>query len=218
MFYTFEDVIVRKWLEIKGVTWSPCWYGVCFKVACADHHVLLTRPTRAVTALTGRENTRKAKPRWADETVRANTVAKMNTPTQDQAGTKLMLTPAHAEAYRADNEGQRIAKVMLQNIARTLSGITAEQADAMRQEYCDKFPKARNETNKAKSSAREDKFGGNVIWPGDMVPPVLRQFNETADHVFKLRKLGALDKETPIAVNFARVSAKHAERFENHGK
>jgi len=131
--------------------------------------------------------------------------------TSNQVG--LALTLAHAEAYNAESEAQRIVKAMLCNIARTLSGLSVEQADAMREEYCQKYPKAKNETNKAKSSNRVDKYGGEVVWPGDMVPPLVRQFNEAADLTFKLRKLGVIDKDTPISANYDDVKRRHAERY-----
>jgi len=118
-----------------------------------------------------------------------------------------------AAELKADGEGQRIANVMLANIAATLAGITLADAIKWREEYCQKFGRAKAETAKVKSSAREDKFGGNVVWPTGTVPPVIRQFNEIADLVYKLRKAGGMAGDVRLPVVVADVVKKHTERF-----
>lgn len=128
-------------------------------------------------------------------------------------GMKTMLTMEHAKSYGSDGEAQRFARTALINIASCLSGMTIEQADALRGEYCSKFPKAKVEADRMKSRGTDDAMLTTAKWPGDMTPPLLREFNMAADLVYKLRKLGVLPAETCLACNFDAVKAKHAEKY-----
>lgn len=137
---------------------------------------------------------------------------KMSTENQN-VGMAVEFTRDIALAYGEDSEAQRFARTALINIASTLSGMTAEQADSLRQEYCRKFPKAKLEAERMKSRGTDDSMMTTAKWPGDIRPPLLREFNMAADLVFKLRKLGVLAEDVRLDCRFAAVSAKHAEKY-----
>lgn len=113
----------------------------------------------------------------------------------------------------ADGEAQRFARTALVNIATCLSGMTVEQADKLRQEYTTKFPKAKVEADRMKSRGTDDSMLTTAKWPGDIRPPLLREFNQAADLVYKLRKLGVLGEDVRLACRFDEVKAKHAEKY-----
>lgn len=118
-----------------------------------------------------------------------------------------------ALALGSDGEAQRFARTALVNIASTLSGMTVEQADKLRQEYTTKFPKAKIEADRMKSRGTDDSMLTTAKWPGDIRPPLLREFNMAADLVYKLRKLGVLGEDVKLACQYDAVKAKHAEKY-----
>lgn len=131
----------------------------------------------------------------------------------ENSGMSEAFTKAHAEAYGTDGEAQRFARTALINIASTLSDISVEQADGLRKEYCAKFGKAKIEADRMKSRGTDDSMLTKATWPGDIVPPLLREFNMAADHVYKLRTLGVLGTDVRLSANFDAVKAKHAEKY-----
>lgn len=131
---------------------------------------------------------------------------------QNQGMTEVF-TKEMALALGADGEAQRFARTALINIVSTLSGMTVEQADKLRQEYTAKFPKAKIEADRMKSRGTDDSMLTTAKWPGDIRPPLLREFNMAADLVYKLRKLGVLGDDIRLDCKFDAVKAKHAEKY-----
>ncbi len=134
--------------------------------------------------------------------------------------TGLALTVAHCGTYKRDTEGQRNVHAALVDIARTISGVSVADADALREEFLDRFGRAQamaRVSAKSSGSAFSAKSELDFIKAGE-VPPVLCQLHEAAGHVFKLRKLGAFPADQPLAVDTAAIRRHHADRWSKAGK
>lgn len=127
---------------------------------------------------------------------------------------------AHAGTYNRDTEGQRNAHAALVDIARTLSGVSVADADALRGEFLDRFGRAQamvRVSAKSSGSAFSARSELDFVKAGE-VPPVLCQLHEAAGHVFKLRKLGAFPADSPLPVDMASIRRHHADRWSKAGK
>ena len=125
-----------------------------------------------------------------------------------------MLTVGVVDGLGDATEGARHAQAMLRDVARTLDGITAEQSVTLHREYAEAFGRLKAVTKKIRAT------GGVVKWSGEadfskagLIPPVLCALSEAADKVYKLRKLGAFPADVNLAIDFDKVKAKHADRF-----
>jgi len=124
-------------------------------------------------------------------------------------------TLAHCASYNRDTEAQRNAHAALSDVARTLDGLTVEDADTLREDFCDAFGRAQAHarvTARSSGSSFSAKSELDFIKAGS-VPPLLCQLHEAANHVYKLRKLGAFPADTNLPVDLAKVRSHYADRW-----
>ena len=135
--------------------------------------------------------------------------------TTSENGMSVKWSVGLADQLNSENPHQAWAKSALRTIALHLDGISEERAMALRKEYCDLAPKAketvvasaRGGVSKSKSSAD---FVANRIFP-----PLLLPLLEAAERVSQLKMLGAMKPELTLTVNMVDISARHADKFKN---
>lgn len=133
----------------------------------------------------------------------------------ENSGMTAALTVVHVETYKTETEAQRCAKAALLDVARTLSGVSVEDADAMRKDFTETFGRA---TAFLRTKARSSGSGFTASTELDWVkagqkPPLLAQLHEAAGHVYKLRKLGAFPADQPLTVDMANLRDHHSDRW-----
>lgn len=114
------------------------------------------------------------------------------------------------ETVKVNSDVQGMVKIILRDIINTLEPIGYQWLTAAREDYCQQACRAKSAIIRMKSKDSSFKWTGQGEW-GNLRKPILARLHEATDLVYKLRKLGAVDKEYRQAINWEQLEAWHAE-------
>jgi hypothetical protein len=125
----------------------------------------------------------------------------------------IALTVEHVATYKTDNSHQRWAASALRFVAMQTTGLDVAEADRLREEYCDLAPKAKTDTSvKAKGAIASATESLDFAKAG-VFPPLLMAWQEAAQHVAKLKMLGAIAADTRLAIDGPGLRARFADKY-----
>jgi len=124
------------------------------------------------------------------------------------------LTVDYVKTLGTASEGARVAVALLDTVARTLTGIDTRLAVELHADFAAQHGRCVHAVKKAKTAGAVVTVSGETDFSkAGFRPPFLMSLAESGQHIFKLRKLGAFPADVNLAVDFDKIKAKHADRF-----